>query len=87
MAVYERYYTLTIPASVVIEAKSEKEAEEIFENLESGEKCWYYLKNEVFDSMGEYLANNEREVVFDIKPDGLEESCWADEGIDYERYL
>lgn len=68
MATFIRDYQLSICGSVAIDAETEEEAERIFRNLEDCNGTWYYLKNEVFDHMMEYLANNEREVVMDLTP-------------------
>lgn len=89
MAVYERYYELTIPGSIQIVADSEEEAEEIFKRLETGEKAWYYLHNEVYRDMCDFIGNNERELMGDIVPiEGVEELNWdEDDTLDPNRYL
>lgn len=89
MAVYERYYELTIPGSIQIVADSAEEAEEIFKRLETGEKAWYYLHDEVYYSMGEYLCNNEKEMMGEIVPiEGVEELDWDEEDtLDPSSYL
>lgn len=80
MAIYVRDYEFTLCESVAIEAESEEEAEGIFEQLENGPKRWYYLNNEVYERMCEYMANDYRYIVDDdIKPMG---DVYVDENLE-----
>lgn len=89
MATYVRDYHLTINQTVAIDAPNEQEAARIFAAIEHGDRAWYYLKNEVFDHMGEYVGNNAREVVMDIEPymGVYNDEELAEEVIDHSAYL
>ena len=89
MATYVRDYHLTINQTVAIDAPNEQEAARIFVAIEHGDRAWYYLKNEVFDHMGEYVGNNVREVVTDIEPyiGVYNDEELAEDVIDYSAYL
>ena len=86
---FVRDYGLTINQYVAIEAGNAAEAAEIFERLEHGDTTWFYLKNEVFDRMGEYVGNNVRDVVWDIKPyKGVyQDEEYNEDVIDYDVYI
>lgn len=89
MATFVREYHLTINQCVAIDAKDEAEAARIFSELEHNDRTWWYLKNEVFDHMGEYLGNNERDVVMDIKPymGVIHDENYAMDVIDHTDYI
>lgn len=89
MATFVRDYYLTINQSVAIEAEDEAEAARIFALMESGDRSWYYFKNEVFDHMGEYVGNNMRDIVDDIKPymGVYQDDDLSEDVIDHESYI
>ena len=89
MATFVRTYRLTLNQYVAIEADTESEACELFSSMEDGDRSWYYLKNEVFDRMEEYLVNNARYVVYDIEPymEVIHDECYAEDVIDCGRYI
>ena len=89
MPTYVRDYELTINHSVAIEADSDADAARIFDQIERGNRSWYYLNNEVFEPMGEYLMNEARYVVEDIRPlmGVYQDEDFSEDVIDYSRYM
>lgn len=90
MATYVREYSLTITECVAIEAESEADAARIFDELEHCDRAWFYLRNEVYNPMMEYLANNTRDIIAsDIKPcmGVYQDEDYAEETIDPCKYI
>lgn len=90
MATYVREYELTINECVAIEAESEADAARIFDELEHCDTTWFYLRNEVYDPIMDYLADNTRDVISsDIKPcmGVYQDEDLAEEAIDPYKYI
>lgn len=89
MATFVRDYHLTINQSVAIEAPSKEEAARIFSAMEHDERAWWYLRNEVYNHMMDYLGNNTRDVIYDVKPymGVYQDENLAEDVIDTECYI